>query len=426
MIWLIMLIGLLILVCSYLLFKNPCSPAFIFTSLWILITSLASLSLFGFNGYSEKSVFQIFVGMISFAAGALLIDLKKRNVLLGVKNVKHKKLYLNTRLLNFVLVLVCIGSLASLYYSLHAYSSGSSLSDVRGSLMGYNDNQLISNSFLSGFINYFVGPAKKVLIPIAVYYFFKRKNMKFVLITFATVVSDAISSGGRIMILYTVLMFVVAFFYFRDSISVGSKRKILFIAVAGLVALIFMTAIRSSSSVLRSIYSYFSISVPLLEKYSTSFENADFYAFGGATFYPFLYCIKFLTNIFNVNSEYLDSLSTYVAYPQDTWVRGLFPTGDFNAFSSLFYYFYMDFRIWGIIIFSFIYGFVCNYIYVKAFVERSDLSFLLYLMIVQSLFGSFIIWQIGNTKFFVALLILIVLRLKVKNFNRFIRLGAKH
>lgn len=68
----------------------------------------------------------------------------------------------------------------------------------------------------------------------------------------------------------------------------------------------------------------------------------------------------------------------------------------------MFYYFYMDGRVLGIVICSLLAGAACGLIFVLGYRNRNENLFILYLIVIQVLVGSFIIWQFGNTKLFIS------------------------
>lgn len=68
----------------------------------------------------------------------------------------------------------------------------------------------------------------------------------------------------------------------------------------------------------------------------------------------------------------------------------------------------------GVAIFSFLYGVIVTFVYKQAFKYRKQKYFLWYLLLLQTIFGSFIIWQLGNTKFFVSISILLIASTRLK------------
>lgn len=407
MIALLLPVALMILLIDYLINRDIFSPATMFTLLWSFICLLASLRLFDFMGYADEAVQVILCGMVAFAVGCSLAGGRIRQPLYeGVrKNDKPKgKLHLNMRFLYLVLALVCVGSLLSLSYSLTAYSAGASVSDVRMSLLGYSSKEVISNPLVEAYIMYFCGPAKTALMPIALMFMIKKRHLKFVAIVFLCIVSGIVSSGGRIVILYAIIELLALMKYYRSSISERAKRGFVVASTVGIIAIVAITTLRGND-ILRSAYAYFAIPVALLQNYINLIDASGFQTYGAAGLYPLFYILNALSSFLDTDFDFLNKLVYYVGLPQNTWVGGIFPTGVYNAFCSLFYFFYMDFRTIGVVLFSFVYGLVSGSVYRRAILCKDENSFLWYLLILYSIFGSFIIWQLGNTKFFVSALI---------------------
>lgn len=65
----------------------------------------------------------------------------------------------------------------------------------------------------------------------------------------------------------------------------------------------------------------------------------------------------------------------------------------YNAYVTPFYYFYLDFGYLGVILFSFIYGFVCIYILNKINRKCTPLLMAIYMFVLFGLFTSMIRFQ---------------------------------
>ncbi|WP_404841592.1 hypothetical protein [Bifidobacterium pseudocatenulatum] len=175
--------------------------------------------------------------------------------------------------------------------------------------------------------------------------------------------------------------------------------------MVGIVMLFVLTSLRTSQNFLQAIYAYFTLPVGLFSYYTSIVDVNNFESFGAATFYPLFYVLASVISFFGAKTSFLDNLIYYVGLPQETWTSTLFPTGSYNAFCSLFYFFYLDFRIIGIVLFSLLYGFISGYVYKKQRTRTNDTWFIFYLLILRTIVGSFMIFQLGNTKFFVSLFI---------------------
>lgn len=179
---------------DYSAHKDISSPVIVFTSLWLFICTLASLRLYGFTGYSEKTIGYITCGSMAFSLGAFSSTLVNKQTTKQTRYAHLRGKNLQTSdgnqqqlcftFLEIILALACVGSALSLFYSLNAFRSGASYMEVRGSRLGYNDEQAFSNPIVGLFVTYFCGPAMTVLIPIAIVFLFKKQHKKFSLIVF--------------------------------------------------------------------------------------------------------------------------------------------------------------------------------------------------------------------------------------------------
>lgn len=413
MVVILLLTSALLILVDQLLHRNICSPITVFCGLWAVISLLVSLRLFGFDGFDENAINLVLLGVLGFGAGCLLVEAmysrSAANKAVGT-DIRPDDPLFNMGLLRAILFLVCVGQLISLLTTLVSFSQGATYVDVRGARLGYSDDQYFSNPIISAYVNYFCGPALGMLIPVAIVLWFAGKHRKFCCVVLLCAVSGVVSSGGRITLVYLAIQLVAALLFFRIKVSAKVKRRV-FIAVAtGAVAVVGLTVMRSGTSFLESAYSYFAVPIGLLSSFTEYVDATGFVSFIGAFLYPLFYVANAVTGAFGIEIEYLDELVYYVALPQETWVGGLFPGRSYNAFASLFYYFYLDLREPGVIIFSFVYGAMMAVAYRKSFINRSLSWMVWYLLALQSMFGSFIIWQLGGTKFFVSLLLLFLVQ----------------
>ena len=413
MVAILLLTSALLILVDQLIHRNICSPITVFCGLWAAIALLASLRLFGFSGFDENAIKLVLLGVLGFGAGCLLVEAahsgSTENRVIDA-NIRLDGPSFNMRLLRVILLLVCIGQLISLLTTLASLSQGATYVDVRGARLGYSDEQYFSNPIVSAYVNYFCGPALSMLTPVAIILWFAGAHRKFCGVVLLCTVSGVVSSGGRITLVYLAIQLVAALLFFRVKISAKARRWV-FIAVAvGAVAVAGLTAVRSKTSFLESAYSYFAVPIGLLSSFTEYVDATGFESFVGAFLYPLFYVANAVTSAFGTEIKYLGELVYYVGLPQETWIGGMFPGRPYNAFASLFYYFYLDLREPGVIIFSFAYGVMMASVYRKSFIERSTTWMVWYLLALQSMFGSFIIWQFGGTKFFVSLLLLFLVQ----------------
>lgn len=417
-------------------YKKICSPIVVFGSLWSVIVILASLRLFGFSGYTNKALLSVTCGVVGFGLSSLITTalLDRRCELAGrgkaaegPKTVIFASLGgVRARLVNIVLVLVCIGEALLLLSTLSALLQGATYIEVRGALLGYSDGQAIStNRMLTAYITYFCGPALTALIPIAMVSWFDRKRPTFCVAVLLCLVAGVVASGGRITLVYVVGQLVVAFVFYRGQLSRRVKGGLLLVVGFAVVGVIALSILRSGTSLLLSVYSYLSVPMGLLSHFIETVDEVGFRSFGASFLYPFFYLLNAATRVVGMGGDFLGNVVHYVALPQEQWVPGLFPGRTYNAFATMFYYFYLDFGIVGVPVFSCLFGALMTYVFRKAFLDRSKTALLWYLLLFQTMLGSFMIWQLGGTKFFLSMCILGILTIPFERHSASVGLGLR-
>jgi oligosaccharide repeat unit polymerase len=118
-----------------------------------------------------------------------------------------------------------------------------------------------------------------------------------------------------------------------------------------------------------------------------NFENLNNYIVNGPnTFFMGAASFKFIFSIMNIDSGVSETWKNNLQYP---WLN----TG------SMFKDFYMDFGIIGIIIFTFLIGFIATYVYRKAISQKNILYCFLYTSITYALCMSFFTNYFAATDF---------------------------
>ncbi len=408
-------IGLITL--DFLINRYVCSPVFLFSTLWMLICNLASMQLFGLSFNFENTINIFFVGVISFSIGAIFIELlsTKKPRFTQKEIIRDNTVKLNFTFLNLLLALVIIGTVGQLFLSVRALMRGTSYLDIHSNLLGYNvSSDEGESSFFQIFNSYFCGPARFVLLPVAMICWIKKIKKRFSFLTFLCFLISIIASGGRIGIIYAIVQGIAVGLFYRIKITRKIRRRLFFCILICAIGLFFLTVLRSNG-VLRTAYFYFAIPAGLFQKYSQVINNANFCSYGTAFLYPVFFVLNSVLSIFGIHSDFLTNLIYYVGYPQDVWVGSLAPNTSFNAFASLFYYFYMDGRVFGVIFESCLFGILSGFIFKKAIRERNENFFLWYLLIIQSIVGSFMIWQLGSTKLWVTFFMLAIAQISFKH-----------
>lgn len=383
--------------------RNIFSPVVLFSGLFIFIIILAKFQLYGLTYFSEKSVLLIELGVICFDIACIIFceffKIHKKNNYKKIKN--NNKLNLNWTFIVFLTIIGTFGSIVSLFYMIHFLFNGGTYIRLRYAILGYNNElPLISNGILRFLTTYISVPALYALIPFALLYFVKNEKKFFSYIVFVNLFLTIINTGGRIALIYTIIQFLAVLSYTNIQISKKTKKIVINFIVVAIVSIIILSLVRSSHSLFKSIYFYFSCPVVLFSTWIERVDSLNAYSKGLSFIYPFTYLLNMITNAFDMPIGILNNVVSWQSLPQDIWIM-VFPDQPLNAFCTLFYFFYQDFRVFGVGFFSFLFGLFSSYIYCKAYLNKELKYFSMYLLVIKAIIGSFIIWQLGSTAFFI-------------------------
>ena len=275
----------------------------------------------------------------------------------------------------------------------------------------YGGQSLIENKTLFTVFDWFVNLVMLVLPPIIMLSIFDKKSDKISTILMIVFAAIAIFiTGGRIQLIITFAEMIIIFLAKGISIKSLTKRvKIILISIFVLFIafVVGYTALRSSKSKVTDFYAYPAITIPYFSEVIEKIDEKDDKTYGFATMYgPYLFVqktIKITTGVKFENSEQLDKS---INYPQNHWVKVFGDSSDrYNAFTSLFYNFYLDFRIPGVVIFSTLYGLFIGCVYYSFISNKNNKRFFVaYLLLSYGILISFIKWQFASPVVVLALL----------------------
>lgn len=418
-----MIFGLLIMVLFILLelliYRDLFSPIVMFTGLFLMILVLALQKRFGMLEFDDRAVLLIEAGVISFSLGVFLIRLVLTSMTKGRNNIPSV-IELRWRLIIPLTVIITFANFFVFAYAIKFLLNGGNYGQLRASLLGYegeNTNVMVISPIV-GILSSYVGPCLYALLPIAIWLFIKRKHLKFSTIVFLNLLLNVIVTGSRIILIYTVIQFMAVMSYERIHISRKVKKTVIFLIVTAFIGVVFLSNVRSSNGIFHSFYTYFSAPVVLFSYWINYVDACNIHSYGLSFIYPFTWLINAGGNLLGLNFEILRNVVEWQSLPQDNWVN-VFPPQSMNAFSTLFYFFYEDFRYVGVCLFSFIFGTITSWVYCRAFIKKSTKYLIFYLLGIKAIIGSFMIWQLGSTSFFLSfvLLLLMIRKEKIKREN---------
>lgn len=348
---------------AYLVERNLYNPVFLLCCEWTMLMLLHSMNLTGLLPASVKALCIVLIGIVMFTVGCTVVKIISKQRL--VKINRNKDMRLNEGEIKKVILYALVGiaiivllSMAgtALYYLRRGYSFWS----IRYVLAG----EILQTSFISRLNVYVVKPIGYVIIPIAIYRtFLKMRDGKILLLLSLVIVFlQAVSTGGRLIVLYFICSFVIFYYIMKDKIRMSRKMKFgLIIAVAVVILLMILLSIIRETSFTKSLYDYAVTSITFLSIKLEQFESNYKPCNGMFSWYGITNPIsKIIEALFggdfsqNVN-RLLEFLDKPVIVDSN---RGIF-----NYFATAFFRFYADFKYVGVGIFSFLWGCISMHYY---------------------------------------------------------------
>ncbi|MFB9974852.1 oligosaccharide repeat unit polymerase [Allobacillus sp. SKP2-8] len=413
------LLCVLMLIVGNITEKKFYNPLTLFSALWAIILFGSHFELFGFTGVTSFTYLIILIGIVSYFIGYYSFKLiSNKNKLLIRKPLKYNKKHELNIMFSVILVVSLVVLIMTTRNSVTLLLQGYTLHDIRY-IVGMD-------RFNSGVINilfaYIVNPFTILVIPISAFYFYKEKrNLKYLYIAIILIVLNIITDGGRFVLLYIIINYIVAYFIMKktqkQSFKFKRKVSLYLIVLFSVFSIVYVTLAREAS-ILETIYSYLIGAVSHLSYRLETFDNYNLYTYGFSSLQGFVRPLFVVLQNIGFNS-----LPELVARAEDITMALEEPVliGEgvrFNAFITMFYYFYIDLGILGVTIGSFLYGILASFSYFKVTKEINLVNVSVYLLIVQSLLTSMVRFQFSSFSFALCFVYLFIITSSIKSYQK--------
>jgi oligosaccharide repeat unit polymerase len=384
------------------------NPMFVFMAVWAFMLFLSSLKLFTLFEVGDEYLGMMAVGFLAFFVGYSLYSYFKRNNSTNIKKYEQRTV---------VIYICCVAILLLLlikFISVYSVVMQYGLAFIRkglqtGELTIYAEDSVI----MSMIWQLLVLPGRLALSVIVSVNFLEKKNQKplmvlYIVIIFLSVLID----GGRIVIVYLMIHLFFALYYLRakrvnnvnnsedlvrkrQTIRIKSRSSKRVLSVIGLcaiggIAFYYATIARSGDSALIHLYFYGSISPIMFEIWSKIVDGSGLVGYGLASLNgflsPILYFMKLIMGYAELPFYWGDIVN--MIYNTDAIWQQTSLRSQSNAYVSLFWFFYLDGRIFGIIIGMFLYGFLSKKVFTRFMTEKTDISLCFLLLWIQGLLFS--------------------------------------
>ena len=364
------------------------NPIFIFCIFWAIIVFSASFYWLGYNRVSDSTWSIILVGIVSYAFGGFLMGLKK------IRSVKRIGMYRPNRA-NLLGTIGVVFTFSKLMRAVPYLLKTMSFAALR------KEYWIIGGSITTGtldyiFDNFFNSGISLAITVVAFTELFSGKRRNYLLLCSIFMnFASALCSGGRMILLNLVISLMGGFWLsgngsFRElyrSLAPRYKRLLKGLLLGGVIVLAILTFARQggSYSVIEALYSYYTLEMSLFDHTLRLLSSAGDITYGAITTMgftqPIAMIIQFLGFI-----KYPEIYNTLAKYTSPYFEIG--GVGKYNAFVTQFFYFYLDGRIFGVIIFDIIIGMIYMYYYKRVREAKDNKYIAVYLIIVINILQS--------------------------------------
>lgn len=413
---LLLIISIFILVYYIFLRKNLLHP---FVYFWSIMTVSVLLTFVDYYNIlvkiSQEAILVLGIGMLGFLVGTIPnVRFVLRKSTLNTK-IAISKLYYKKEIVYIFIAISLVFNIIMSVITTGFLLGGYEYSQIRDILFSYDDLDItfFASTFLSTFYSWVATPCTYIISSIIILEFFEKKFAPwFKVLCSVNIALYVYSSAGRFILVIMLLQTVFAMVYYKKQVSAKSLKRIIKIGILLIAVLFIMTYFRTKEvgyyrKNVNSAYAYFSINIPLLSFWVEQVKESNIYCMGNGFFMGVLQFINFFTMKVGITTPMYNETVSLIAMPQERWLE-IYDGYWYNAFCSILYSFYIDFRKFGVFLGTFLFGFICKFFYNRACIERNKNYLLLYMILIQVMVSSFVRWQLGTLTFLITVLFSVI------------------
>ena len=334
----------------------------IFISLWTAIIVLYSFRFYNLFSAGEDTLRMYFIGIVSFTVGYLIFP--------------SRRFYDNTKPDRFLqmklLAIYCLAIISLIVYVLKVrlaipYWVSGGAGEIKSSVI--MDNVLDIGPIGDILYTYVARPTQILIVIFSTICIFQKKKMRFLyILTGLMLILGYLCSASKFLIIEIVCMsFVYLYLYNNKKLSdIIKNNKRIFVPL--FFVIFFVTFLMSSKGdgLGPTLYSYFCGCLPASDQ-ALERMNGDPNFWGLASLHGFIrICVLpfEMSGLISGVRTALDFVFNYMLQFEETIL--ISPSIKYNAFISMFSYFYIDGGLIGVAFLSCVFGFVSSYINQKA------------------------------------------------------------
>ena len=424
LVYLAISICVLFFILGIFLEKRKINALTLFSGLWGIILFLSSIHLFNLKTATDNTYLLFTIGIFSFGIGYIFFRyffLKKD------MNKNENKTYSVRYKIIYVLSVITIAFyLKDLFLIIGDIIDGKSLAYIR--LLAQDTNSILytSRSNIENYIRMvLVLPFVMALQPIvAIDFILGRRNKKIFILNIVILILRSLTDGSRVMFIYFAIHLVLAFLYsknynYKDLVKKNKNKILIFLLlIVGLFLVYKTTMSRSGDSAFKSTYYYYSMEPYMFEVWKDKVDEQKSLGFGLASsngyVFPTIFTIKNALGLENYPEKWYENIYLLMNDTDKDWQIIAGRKTEANAYVSLFWFFYLDGKVLGIIFGDILYALILAYAYSKLELNKSARNLCIYFLLLQGIIFSYVRFQFANETYALSFLFVLLMYKKDK------------
>ena len=378
----------------YRLDKSFLSPSVSFTLLYIFVFFLSLSGWYGIYDSPDFAYELIALGVTMFVVGSMSGKClyKRRHSLylppLTFTSVDERGSLLSKRYWLMLIIVILVISVSATMVVLFILTGGSvgDLYMIAAAATDGDENELSKDSQQLLFESYIAYPLLYLLVPVSIVEFFHTYSRKYLAVAIFLALIRVTLDARRTYLASFIMMLLLCVLLHRKDFKyanrITKKKMKSFLKYSFFLVLIFgyifsfisqQRSIAKSgvdeSSIFQTMTFYYGASVQFL---GDCIEKIKIdYTYGFSTFRGFVAPFFGVLKLFGLSSpEILQNANQYLTQIHAHSLQ-VSPISNYNSFATCFFQFYCDGGVLGIIILSFLFGFISQYIYDKMLSEKT-------------------------------------------------------
>lgn len=327
----------------------------IFCGLWFLICFLYSFRFYDIYDVKSETLLMYTLGILFYFVGYVTYK-EGSKIRCCLQDSKYKWRVRILKLLSLLSIFVLV---QKAILAIPIWLSGG-VGDLKSDII---ENNVLGLNFISEIIYTFV--ARPLIIVFVIYSVIlllqRQKEKSIFFLTFLMILLGYICTGSKFMIVEVITMSLTYIFIFsyNSFFSIVRRNGKLFVIILIIFGALYFLLSAKGEGLNQSLYSYLCGCIPCSDNALDSIKRQPPF-WGIATFNGFLRIISLPLSLIGLQElkSILDLVFFYMLKFEETIM--ISPTIEYNAFISLFSYFYADGGLLGVVLISFLFGNISN------------------------------------------------------------------